>query len=55
MQDGSEQEVDVYLRRKYGVGIKEVETVEREDPSLVTPTALSTKSNKLMLTPHLVH
>ena len=37
MQEGAEQEVDVYLRRKYGIGIKEVEVVEREDPALVRP------------------
>ena len=34
MQDGAEQEVDGYLRRKYTTSIRDIETVSKEDLDL---------------------
>ena len=33
-QDGAEQEVDGYLRRKYTTSIRDIETVSKEDLDL---------------------
>ena len=34
LQDGAEQEVDGYLRRKYTTSIRDIETVSKEDLDL---------------------